>query len=232
MSLSRRKLWGHALSVLTLLLAFLMFFPILWMALTSFKTEAAAIQFPPPIFFEPTLANWQNALFNSPFMEYLGNTVIITTLVDSLSAATRYSCGVRDGVLPDQAHRRLALVDDVHPDAAARWYHRALVRPLLAVQSARHALRDDPPLRRDESAARRVDAALVYVGSSLRSHRSGAARRRKLVAGIHACHHAAACPRSRCNGAALRDFHLERVLLSGEPNLSRRLTSLSLRLDL
>ena len=76
--MSRSKLGGHALSVLTLLLAFLMFFPILWMALTSFKTEAVAIQFPPPIFFEPTLVNWQNALFNSPFMEYLGNTVIIT----------------------------------------------------------------------------------------------------------------------------------------------------------
>ena len=78
MTLSRRKLYGHALSALTLLLAFLMFFPILWMALTSFKTEATAIQFPPPIFFEPTLVNWQNALFNSPFMEYLSNTVIIT----------------------------------------------------------------------------------------------------------------------------------------------------------
>ncbi len=78
MTVSRQKTWGHLLSALTLLLAFLMFFPILWMVLTSFKTEAMAIQFPPRVFFEPTLANWRLALFNSPFLEYLWNTVIIT----------------------------------------------------------------------------------------------------------------------------------------------------------
>ena len=76
--INRRKMGGHLLSILTLLLAFLMFFPIFWMALTSFKTEALAIQFPPRVFFEPTLANWRLALFNSPFLEFLWNTVIIT----------------------------------------------------------------------------------------------------------------------------------------------------------
>lgn len=44
--MSGRAWRGHALSALTLLLALLMFFPILWMVLTSFKTEALAITFP------------------------------------------------------------------------------------------------------------------------------------------------------------------------------------------
>ena len=74
----QNKLYGHFLSVLTLVIAFLMFFPILWMAITSFKTEREAISFPPSIFFTPTLQNWQQALFNSPFLEYMGNTAIVT----------------------------------------------------------------------------------------------------------------------------------------------------------
>lgn len=78
MSPGRSKFAGALLSAVTLLLAFAMFFPILWMFLTSFKTEQLAITFPPPLFFEPTLENWRVALLNSPFLEYLRNTVIIT----------------------------------------------------------------------------------------------------------------------------------------------------------
>ena len=72
------KLGGTLLSIFTLLLAFAMFFPIFWMFLTSFKTEQMAITFPPQFFFEPTFINWQNAFVNSPFLEYLVNTVVIT----------------------------------------------------------------------------------------------------------------------------------------------------------
>lgn len=78
MTMSSQKIWGHVLSIVTLLLAFLMFFPILWMAITSFKTEQLAIAFPPRIFFTPTLENWYAAIVNSPFLEYMWNTVIIT----------------------------------------------------------------------------------------------------------------------------------------------------------
>ena len=85
MTAGRSKLWGHLLSALTLLLAFAMFFPILWMFMTSFKTEQMAITFPPQFLFEPTLANWRVALFNSPFLEYLQNTVIITFFAILLS---------------------------------------------------------------------------------------------------------------------------------------------------
>ncbi|MEZ4606171.1 MAG: hypothetical protein R2865_05020 [Deinococcales bacterium] len=55
-----------------------MFFPILWMALTSFKTEATAISFPPKIFFEPTLDNWRITVLESAFPKYLLNTLSLT----------------------------------------------------------------------------------------------------------------------------------------------------------
>jgi len=76
--LNRRKLLGHTLSGLTLLVAFIVFFPILWMFLTSFKTEADAYTDPPLIIFQPTLENYQNALQQSRYFDYLGNTVLIT----------------------------------------------------------------------------------------------------------------------------------------------------------
>ena len=79
------KLGGTLLSIFTMLLALAMFFPILWMVLTSFKTEQMAITFPPQFIFEPTLENWRIALFNSPFMGYLKNTVIITFFAILLS---------------------------------------------------------------------------------------------------------------------------------------------------
>ena len=79
------KIGGTLLSIFTMLLALAMFFPILWMVLTSFKTEQMAITFPPQFFFQPTLENWRIALFNSPFLEYLWNTVIITFFAILLS---------------------------------------------------------------------------------------------------------------------------------------------------
>ena len=79
------KIGGTLLSIFTVLLALAMFFPILWMVMTSFKTEQMAITFPPQFFFQPTLENWRIALFNSPFLEYLWNTIIITFFAILLS---------------------------------------------------------------------------------------------------------------------------------------------------
>ncbi len=80
MTLSNKNIRGTLLSILTIALALLMFFPIFWMALTSFKVEIEAISIPPSFFFEPTLENWRDAVFSdtSPFARYLRNTVVIT----------------------------------------------------------------------------------------------------------------------------------------------------------
>ncbi len=76
----RRHLPGHLLSLLTLVLSFLMFFPILWMVLTSLKTEDMAIAVPPQFVFTPTFENWRAVFVGTPFVEFLGNTVLITFL--------------------------------------------------------------------------------------------------------------------------------------------------------
>ncbi|HDY96823.1 ABC transporter permease subunit [Sulfitobacter sp. M220] len=59
-------------------IGFLIFFPILWTILTSFKTEAQAIA-DPPIFlgFDWTLANYQAVLERSNYGRFLWNSIII-----------------------------------------------------------------------------------------------------------------------------------------------------------
>ncbi len=56
----------------------LIFFPILWTVLTSFKTEAAAIA-DPPVFlgFDWTLENYSTVMERSDYMRFLWNSVII-----------------------------------------------------------------------------------------------------------------------------------------------------------
>ncbi|WP_428648759.1 carbohydrate ABC transporter permease [Roseibium sp.] len=56
----------------------LIFFPILWTILTSFKTEAQAINDPPLfLFFDWTLENYAIVQERSDYMRYLWNSVII-----------------------------------------------------------------------------------------------------------------------------------------------------------
>ena len=72
-----RKLGGHFLSALTIFLSLLIFFPIFWMVLTSFKTEVDAYTDPPMLVFNPTLENYQVAIQESRYPSYLLNTVLI-----------------------------------------------------------------------------------------------------------------------------------------------------------
>ena len=56
----------------------LIFFPILWTILTSFKTEAQAINDPPLfLFFDWTLENYDVVQERSDYMKFLWNSVII-----------------------------------------------------------------------------------------------------------------------------------------------------------
>ena len=59
---SGAQIRGSLLTILTYVLAFLFFFPILWFVLASFKTEAQAFAIPPVFSFSPILDNFRVAL--------------------------------------------------------------------------------------------------------------------------------------------------------------------------
>ena len=68
-----------ALSVLAWLVGFLIFFPILWTVLTSFKTEGQAISIPPSfLFFDWTLENYTEVNTRSDYLVHVLNSVIIS----------------------------------------------------------------------------------------------------------------------------------------------------------
>jgi len=72
---TNRKMLNTALAWLV---GFLIFFPILWTILTSFKTEAQAISDPPVfLFFDWTLENYEVVRERSNYMRFLWNSVVI-----------------------------------------------------------------------------------------------------------------------------------------------------------
>jgi len=71
-------------------IGFIIFFPILWMALTSFKTELEAFSTPPKfLFFDWTLENFGIVQERSNYLKFAGNSIILSlgsTLVGLLFA--------------------------------------------------------------------------------------------------------------------------------------------------
>jgi len=65
-------------TAIALFIALLIFFPILWTILTSFKTEAQAINDPPIFFFfDWTFENYSVVMERSDYMKFLWNSIII-----------------------------------------------------------------------------------------------------------------------------------------------------------
>ncbi|WP_407495569.1 carbohydrate ABC transporter permease [Pseudooceanicola sp. MF1-13] len=79
--------------VLAWVVALIFFFPIFWMVLTSFKTDADAVKPENLLFFKPTLQNYLNMTENYDYWRFASNSVItsvfatIFTLLVSIPAA-------------------------------------------------------------------------------------------------------------------------------------------------
>ncbi len=67
------------------IIALVYFFPLFWMVLTSFKTEAQAIALPPLVFFEPTLDNYFLIQERSGYAAYAWNSVVVSVGGTALS---------------------------------------------------------------------------------------------------------------------------------------------------
>ncbi|XOV81385.1 MAG: carbohydrate ABC transporter permease [Aestuariibacter sp.] len=67
--------WGVAL---------LLFFPIFWMLITSFKTEIDAFSTPPTLFFTPTLENYLTINERSDYFHFAWNSIVVSVLSTAL----------------------------------------------------------------------------------------------------------------------------------------------------
>jgi sorbitol/mannitol transport system permease protein len=81
--------------------ALLIFFPILWMALTSIKTETDAYAFRPLLFFHPTLENFRTVLGQSAYGRYALNSLFTsaggTLAAMALSVPAAYTMAFHPG---------------------------------------------------------------------------------------------------------------------------------------
>ncbi len=95
---TRRKVIGYLITLLTWVLVFLFFFPVLWMIVTSFKTEGQAASFPPEFFFTPTFDRYA-AVFDRGMGLYLLNSLFVavlsTVVVMLLAIPAAYALSVR-----------------------------------------------------------------------------------------------------------------------------------------
>ena len=70
--------------------ALLLFFPLGWMMLTSFKTELQAIAVPPLVFFTPTLENFTIVQERSDYLLYAQNSLITSVASTLLGLALAF----------------------------------------------------------------------------------------------------------------------------------------------
>ena len=126
-------------TVVAWIVGLLIFFPILWTILTSFKTEATAIADPPVfLFFDWTLENYSIVQERSDYMRFLWNSVIIaggSTLLGILIAVPAAGAIVVGGVLWRRATKEGAaasMVGGVTATFAWEAYGSPAVEPVLA----------------------------------------------------------------------------------------------------
>src|SRR5258706_4128570 len=85
MNMTTTQKWSRfGWAALTYILVFLLIFPVLWMVITAFKTEVAAISIPPTLFFLPTLSQFALAI-DSGFSAYLFNSVVASLVSTALA---------------------------------------------------------------------------------------------------------------------------------------------------
>jgi sorbitol/mannitol transport system permease protein len=96
---SRRKRSNSlTMGIVGWFLGIVFFFPVLWMVITSFKTEASAYTTTPHIAFSPTLSQY-SAVFHSGIWPYVANsafaTILSTILVLALATPCAFALSLR-----------------------------------------------------------------------------------------------------------------------------------------
>ena len=73
-----RRVHAALIGMFAWAIALLLFFPIFWMVLTSFKTEIAAFASPPQFIFHPTLDNYLHIQERSGYLRFAWNSITIS----------------------------------------------------------------------------------------------------------------------------------------------------------
>ncbi len=86
-----------------------MFFPLLWMFLTSFKTEITAVATPPAVVFRPTLENYAAVLQRADYVQFAMNSVAVSLGSTALALALAIPAAYAMAFFPTRRTRDLLL---------------------------------------------------------------------------------------------------------------------------
>jgi len=90
-------------ATLAWIVALLFFFPIFWMVLTSFKTDADAVKPEFLLFFQPTLENYLNMTENYDYWRFARNSVITAVFATIFALAIGIPCAYAMAFNPARA---------------------------------------------------------------------------------------------------------------------------------
>ncbi|HWD69328.1 MAG TPA: carbohydrate ABC transporter permease [Solirubrobacteraceae bacterium] len=96
--ITRHRANGAFWSAITWLLAIILFFPVLWMVITSFKSEGSAYTDPPKIVFHPTLTQFSQVFSSGagpPFLHSVFVSLVSVLLVLALALPAAYALAIR-----------------------------------------------------------------------------------------------------------------------------------------
>ena len=160
-----RKRSNFLWTALTYLLVFLLVFPVLWMVITGFKTEIAAITIPPTLFFQPILDQFQIA-FEGGFGAYLFNSAVASLV----STAIAVVLGIPAAYAMVFQMRKKSSQDMLFFVLSTRFLPFAAILVPLYVIITRLNLLDNLftliVVYRDKPATDHLDGALVLPGSA------------------------------------------------------------------
>ena len=95
---SRRRVLGSFWTTVTWVLALIMFFPVLWMVLTSFKKEGDAYTTPPRFLFHPTTTQYRQVFaghVGPPFAHSIFVSLASVVIVLALGIPAAYALSIR-----------------------------------------------------------------------------------------------------------------------------------------
>lgn len=95
---TRRRALGWFWTIVTWLIAVIVFFPVFWMVLTAFKQEGKAYTYPPTLVFHPTFTEFRqvfSAKIGAPFAHSLFVTIVSLALVLALGIPAAYALSIR-----------------------------------------------------------------------------------------------------------------------------------------
>jgi len=80
MAIVRKKVNSLVLFLLSIFIAIIVLFPIIFTILTSIKTIDDIFSIPPRFLFQPTFSNWRDVLVGGDFLKYYKNSLIIASI--------------------------------------------------------------------------------------------------------------------------------------------------------